>query len=309
MSWMSRLLLGSVFVPLAAGMLLGSTPQLIAMAYPAARASFHLAMDPVPLRGFASDAGGGKVGVTLPLVVTGVDGGSAARVDGVRATLETKAGRRWTSRWAPVYGQLYFPGGFRARLPLQIDRRFFEAAGSQPVKVELVLAVTMLKAGEDRVVRMTTGEMAVPGVGMCWANEWGPGGFRANGIDCRTAMREPPLTYVNVQWGQVTCPSDGRDEVPGEGVVGQMIGDASNDPVQFGLTSVWKSSVWLENFILNSEEDGKSERRTPLLCPGTPIHFTHYMVAGRMQYEVRLENFKMPQREGVAGSTVGITVF
>jgi hypothetical protein len=307
MSWMSRLLLASIFVPLAGAMLLGSTPQLIAMAYPVSRASFHIAMDPNPGRTFSSDAGGGKVGVTLPLVVTGVDGGSIARVDGIRATLETQGGKRWTSRWEPIYGQLYAPGGVRARLPLQVDRKFFEAVGSQPVKVDLTLAVTALKAEEDRVAQMTTGEMAVPGVGICWANgAWRPDTYSPDGIQCRTAMREPPLTYVNVRWAEVMCPADSKDEVPGAGIVGQMMGDASNDPAQFGLTSVWQSSAWLQNYTVDTEKDGKVVRHTPLLCPGTPIHFTHYLVTGRMQYEVRLENFKMPEMQGLEGRTIGL---
>jgi hypothetical protein len=305
MSWMSRLLLGSLFVPLAAGMCLGSVPRLIAMAYPpAAGASFHVAMDPTPVRTFASDAGEGRINVAIPLVVTGVDGGTAIRVDGVRATLESSTGKKWTSPWEPVYGNLYFPGASRARLPLQVDRKFFEAAGSQPVNVDLVMAVTRLKAGEDRLVKMTDGEMTVPGVGICWSTG---GPMSVDGMSCRTPMREPPLTYVNVQWAEASCPADAKDEVPGEGVVGQMIGDASDDPAQFGLTSVWESSVWLQNNV-NFENEGKIVRHLPLLCPGALVHFTHYTMAGRMQYEVRLEHFKLPQRRGV-GTSVGLQVF
>jgi hypothetical protein len=88
-----------------------------------------------------------------------------------------------------------------------------------------------------------------------------------------------------------------------------MIGDASDDPMQFGLTSVWQSSVWLQNSPVDFESEGKIVRHLPLLCPGAPVHFTHYMVAGRMQYAVRLENFKLPQRQGVAGTTVGLRVY
>jgi len=249
--------------------------------------------------------------VPVPLIVSGVDGGSALRVDGMRATVVTAAGKRWTSRWEPVYGALYFPGSSRAQLSMQVDRKFLEAAGSQSLKVDLVLAVTKLKAGEDHVVPMTRSEMTVPGVGICWPS----GGWRTEwvspeGITCRTPMREPPLTYVNVRWPEVTCAANAKDEVPGEGVVGQMVGDASNDPVQFGLTSVWETSVWLQNFMLDTEEGGKIVRHSPLLCPGTPIHFTRYTVAGRMQYDVRLDNFKAPPLRGTeAGVTVGFRVF
>jgi len=303
MSWLSRLLLASVWVPLVAAMWLSSTPQLIAMAYPAAKASFHVAMDLSPGRKLAMDAGAGRVTVTAPLVVTGVDGGTAVRVDGVRATLVTQTGKRWTSRWEPIYGQLYFPGGVRAGLPLQVDRKFYESAESQPVRADLVLAVTKLKSGEDRVVPMSTGEMSVPGVGICWVSlEWGTGTFRATGIDCRTPMREPPETYVNVRWAEVSCPADGRDEVPGEGMVGQMMGDPSNDPVQFGLVPIWKSAVWLESSMVDLADQAKIVRHSPLLCAGTPIHFTQYTVTGRLRYNVRLENFRLPPMQGAGDS-------
>jgi hypothetical protein len=122
-------------------------------------------------------------------------------------------------------------------------------------------------------------------------------------------MREPPLTYVNVRWAEVSCAANGKGEIPGEGIVGQMIGEPSNDPIQFGLTSVWESSVWLQDSPVDFENEGKVVRHSPLLCPGTLVHFTHYTVAGRMQYEVRLENFKLPQRQGMAGRTVGLQVF
>ena len=42
------------------------------------------------------------------------------------------------------------------------------------------------------------------------------------------------------------------------------------------------------------EREGKILRTERFLCAGTPIHFTRYTLAGRREYDVTLENFRLP---------------
>lgn len=77
MSWMSRLLLLSVLVPFAAAVSLDSLPKLIAMAYPRTNGSVEVAFDPQGGHSPATDAGSGRVGVSVPLLMSGVVEGTA----------------------------------------------------------------------------------------------------------------------------------------------------------------------------------------------------------------------------------------
>jgi hypothetical protein len=297
-SWMSRLLLASVFVPLAAAILLGSSTKLIAMAYPLTSGSVRVVFDPQGGHSPATDAGSGRVGVSVPLLMSGVVDGTAVQVNGVRATFESQDGKTWTSPWLPVYGRLHLPGSSKGGLPLQLDRKFFDQARSKPVNVYVKLAITTLKAGVDRRIVLTGQEFAVRGVGICSWNPTAQTMFDTTEITCLSAMGEPDFTFVSVQRNESSCTDgDAKDEVRSTGSVGGTIGELSPAPAEFGITSVWSRSVWLNDFGTDGERGGRILHPPPLLCPRTPIHFTHYTLMNRSEVDVTLPQFQLPDLE------------
>jgi hypothetical protein len=298
MSWMSRLLLFSVLAPFAAAVSLDSLPKLIAMAYPRTKGSVLVVFDPQGGHSPATDADNGRVGVSVPLVMSGVVDGTAVRVDGVRATFESQDGRTWTSPWLPIYGPMHLPESSKAGLPLQVDRKFFDHARSKPVNVYLKLAVTTLKAGVDRRVVLTGQDFSVPGVGICSWNPTTQTMFDTTEVTCLSPMREPDFTFVSVQLNESSCTDDdARDEVPGAGTVGGAMGELSPAPAEFGITSVWSRSVWLNDFGTDVERSGRILHPPPLLCPGTPVHFTRYTLMNRSEVDVTLPQFQLPEFE------------
>jgi hypothetical protein len=294
MAWRSRLVLGSSVVLMALVIAVSARAKLIAMAYPeAANPPFHAAFDPNGGHSPTTDAGNGRVGLSLPLTISGIANGTALRVDGLRATFTAADGKPWTSPWIPTYGLFYLPETEKSVLPVQVDRGFFDRAQSKPVTLSVALAITVLKAGDDHWVRMTSGEFAVPNLGIC-APTGGWRAMNADGITCRSAMREPPLMFVSVWLPSVHCADpDEENATPGTGLVGQLIGDDSREPAEFELTGVFLSEARFQSWT-DVDRNRRILHHPPLLCPETPIHFTPYTVDGRVQYGLTVENVTMP---------------
>jgi hypothetical protein len=296
MAWRSRMLLATALVLIGVVDYVSSSQAVIAQAYPeptSANEQLQVAFDPNGGHSPASDMGN-KVGVTVPLSFSGIADGYAVSIDGVETTMETQDGGKWKSSWVPNHGGLAMPGNSKTALSIQVGRAFFNVAQAQPVKLQMKLALTMLQAGEDQRIVATGGEFAVPELGICSLVREGSELVDSQIVTCRSAMREPKLTYVSVRWAEVRCAA-GPDEVTGTGAVGVTVGDLSPDPGEFGISSVRTTQAWLGNRGSDEEREGKILHPRRLLCPGTPVHFTRYTLVGRREYDVTLENFKLPE--------------
>ena len=304
MALRSRLLLATALVLVMIVGFVSTSPAVIAMAYPQpTNASERLQVALNPHGGYSppSVLGSGKVGVTVPLTFSGIADGTAVRVDGVEAAIETPNGAKWTSSWQPIGGALALAGEGNTALSIQMRRAFFNQAQGQPVTLQMRLAVTTLQAGEDQRIVATSGDFAVPGMGICSLAGGGSGAIADMQIVfCRSAMREPKLTLVSVRWAEAPCAA-GPDEIAGTGSVRTTIGDISTDPADFGISSVRTSQAFLGNSSVDVEREGKILHTERFLCPGTPIHFTRYTLAGRREIDVTLENFKMPDWQRYPG--------
>jgi hypothetical protein len=297
MAWRSRVLLATALVLVGVVDYVSSSPTVIARAYPEpASANEQLQVAPDSNGGHSppSDMGGSKVAVTVPLTFSGIADGYAVMVDGVKATIETQDGKKWTSSWVPNHGPLAMPENSSTALSVQMGRAFFNEAQPQPVKVQMKLALTILEAGEDQRIVATGGEFAVPELGICSLVREGSELADTQVLACRAAMREPKLTYVSVRWAEVACAA-APDEITGTGSVGVTIGDLSRDPGEFGISSVRTTQAWLGNRGSDVEREGKILHTRRFLCPGTPVHFTRYTVVGRWEYDVTIDNFKLPE--------------
>jgi hypothetical protein len=313
MALQSRLLLVSAVVLLTVAGTLCSAPGLVAMAYPVHSGSrqYQVAYDKTTRYSPPDPTNSRHVMFTIPLAVSGIADGDAIGVNAVRVTFESADGQRWASSWEPMFN-IFLRGdainGTKTGLPIHTDRRFFEHAQKQAMNVHLELAITELKAGEDRTFVLRRGEFEVPDVGIC-APMRTSDGFRTAGITCRSPMREPKFTYVSVRWADSHC-TPGAEEMRTPGWTGQTLGNLSAAPADFGITSVWSSPVWMNNGM-DEERDGKIVHIQGVLCTGTPIHFTHYVAVGHTQVDATLADYHLPpfqSQDSGDGATMGIGV-
>ena len=76
--------------------------------------------------------------------------------------------------------------------------------------------------------------------------------------------------------------------VPASGWVGTL----GNLPADFGITSVWTSSLYFpgQGFFIANRTD-----RT-YLCPGTPVNFTEYTLIDRSQLDLLFPAMQLPHQ-------------
>ena len=234
---------------------------------------------------FVDDEERREVELSFPVQVSGIAPGTAVKADNARVRITTASGDHWASDWQGVY-LTWLPGKKDATISLKVNRRFFERAKAQLVSVELSVALTALRS--DKVTRMTfpTGPFSIPGGSVCASRLGWSGSF-----SCRSPLRQPPLMLVTMQLSKDCStsppPGDGDTRV-------DWIGTLDTEPAEFGITSVWTADVAFERF---SYGDKPEKRRPQLLCPGSPISFTRYVISDRKQ-----------QRLVVGGIPLGVFV-
>jgi len=71
------------------------------------------------------------------------------------------------------------------------------------------------------------------------------------------------------------------------------IGSLDTSAADFGITSVWDAPLYFSNNGPIMREGKQVWARQ--LCPGTPVIFTSYELAGRTRLELSIPNFRLPE--------------
>jgi hypothetical protein len=291
--WVSRLLLIALPIVIILSGLAIPESAAISRAYPRASAGQQAPIQLTLLRDSlyhpATDLiRANQVQVSIPLQVSGVTEGYALIPDALQVTVDAANGSHWTSPWQGVYNVHYLPGTSESGVNFLISRTFFDQVRSMPVTLHFTLALTNVQAGNVRSLPLSTQDFSVPDFGMCSPDpRWMDRQFF--GIACRFALRQPRLTYISVRWPDSPCTASQPD--PNTGVEGDTwVGTLENSPAEFGITSVSSPPIGLSN--ATKVEGNKSEPRH--LCPGTPVTFTQYKFARRLQYDFAIPDFRFP---------------
>jgi hypothetical protein len=114
----------------------------------------------------------------------------------------------------------------------------------------------------------------VPGIGTCTAE------FGDTDLVCRSAVRDPHLTYYTMAWSKGPCSTPSAVTTPGDG----WHEPESSD---FGLNPVWTTRMF---FFMHGGDNDTRWR----VCPGSPLTLTQYDLVDRTQTGVTLTNFALP---------------
>jgi hypothetical protein len=156
---------------------------------------------------------------------------------------------------------------------LKVSRPFFEQVKPLHVTIDLSLAMTTVRIGTATRMTIPQGEFSIPSGSICARS-----GIWANDLSCRSAMRQPPLTLVVTRFSTGECSGE-RMKNDGDAGLG-WVGTVDSDPAEFGITSVWTSSVYFGRI---SRGESKEEQH---LCAGSTLVFAPYTPVERTQEKV-----------------------
>ncbi len=225
--------------------------------------------------------------VGIPFRVAGNEVDKVIMPVAFKVSIQAPDGARWESPWQSVYGRL-LPGS--EFLPhLSVRHSVYDRFKTTPVVLTLSVAVDEASVSTTSKLPFQFADFTVPGIGICQSSE--AIALRIPGlINCRSAMREPPLTYVTGHWTEGDCPAQPTDEgtILGSGWVGSL----DSGPAQFGITSVWQFDLPLTNRGYQWSDPRAQKRH---ICPGTMLTFTSYQRVSSEQVGLTVPGFRLPE--------------
>jgi hypothetical protein len=234
-----------------------------------------------------------EVAVSVPLQASGVADGYMLMPNHVKVSIEAANGTRWTSPWQEMYNARYLPGPQESSVNFEMKRSIFESVRGMPVILHLTFVFTQLRAGQPRRVPIPASDFPVADFGICTPQlDWN-GSQQIIGVACRSAMRQPRLTYVEALWSDDACGATATE--PNNGVQGSgWTGNLDDDPAEFGISSVWTTGLELSNSLRDTGQKGRPQEPR-YLCPGTPLTFTQYDPVRQIQSDNTIQDFHFPR--------------
>ncbi len=230
----------------------------------------------------------------FPLTVSGVAAGTAVRANAVMITITAPNGLHWSSFWQ-YDGQYFTSDEPNSAVDVRVNRAFLEKVKDLPVQVRHhVGGLSNSRAvPPDRPSSVDEG-FTIPDGGICSQQ----GDDYTSSFACRFPMRQPRLTNFTAMWSHRPCSqSQSSDDplVPTSGWIGSL----DNAPADFGITSVWTSSLYFpgQGFAVGNQPD-----RT-YLCPGTPISFTEYTLVDKSRIDLLIPAVQLPYRPNIRFQT------
>jgi hypothetical protein len=197
-----------------------------------------------------------SVEVRLPLSVSGIAEGSAVSVDGAMLTIQAPDGLQWNSGWKRSYLHL-LPNQPRSHLDFELKKDFFERVKSSGVKAQLSFALSAFHDKDARQVVATSGEFAVPDVGLCSIEPE----YSTSSVRCRYPFRSPSL-LATIASSTTTCTPSEDEPLPQGKTAHDWNGSTDSGPI---------SPVGTINLYFWRWDGDEDYKTSPAVCPGTPL--------------------------------------
>ncbi|MGA2851403.1 MAG: hypothetical protein ABSE46_20565 [Terracidiphilus sp.] len=271
--------------------------------YPAASTPpVHLAYRPIDpgLSQIESYSDNGEVLIDTPLEGTGVASGTVLIPDAVKLEVEAPNGLRWASRWQHTAAPKFYVGADGSDAEVAMPRAIYEQFKAMPLTLRVTFALTQARVTSVSQIPLPRADFSVPGFGVCSPLT----GFltpfsQATGLICRSALRDPPLTYIHVVWSDTPCNLDNSNPDPGPGVQGAgWAGSLDRAPADMNI-----SPVQQVNFNLTNGGTVGRDGHSRYLCPGSPVIFTQYERVGRTRAGITIQDYRLPSVTITNGKT------
>lgn len=233
----------------------------------------------------------GRVGISIPVLVSGVPNGTVTIPDFLKVTLQSPSGARWTSAWQSISMDKFSPGERLASAQFTMPLAVYDELIGKPLSVQITFALSEARAENVERFNLDRDDFAASGARICTAiSGYAERPDEIGGIACRAPL-EPELTLVNSAWSSAPCSGTspkGDDSVQSAAWIGSL----EKASMEFGIVPVWSSAVNLTNqFEMGSNGPTKVRH----LCIGTQVTFTKYTLMARTQATLGMNGFQLPR--------------
>jgi hypothetical protein len=226
-----------------------------------------------------------QLSIRLPLAIFGVAPSTAIQAEALKIAITAPNGLNWSSSWQNAR-QYFTPDKDLSTVDVIVDRAFLEKVKDLPVQIHMTWALSRLRAGATGQAVVSDEEFTIPDGGICAQQ----GHDYTSSFACRFPMRQPRLTRFSAIWSRQRCfqpESPDASPVPASGWLGTL----GNLPAEFGITSVWTSSLYFPGQGDFIHRPGRT-----YLCPGAAINFTEYTLVDRFHLDQSLPEMRLPDR-------------
>jgi hypothetical protein len=232
-----------------------------------------------------------RVGISIPVLVSGVADGTVTIPDFLKVTLQAPGGGRWTSVWQTYSDDKFFPGEKVVSARFTMPRAIYDNFLGKPLNLQVTFALMQAHAGNVEQITLGHDDFAVSGLGICTPiTDFAERPDEIRALVCRAPLRHPELTLIRTAWH--TAPCSCASPNPDDNMqAAAWIGSTERDQAEFGIVPVWSSAVDLTNQLVRFNPTVEEVRH---LCPQTPIAFTKYTLTARTQASFSIDGFQLP---------------
>jgi hypothetical protein len=232
-----------------------------------------------------------RVGLSIPVQVSGVADGTVVSPDFLKATIQAPDGSRWTSVWRPIFMDKFFPEPRIAKADFTMPRAIYDSFQGKSLNVQVTFALTQAHATGTQQIALRSDDFAVSGFGIC------SGAFgdlehpdEMHGLVCRAPLHQPDLTLIHAAWSNTPCNAQ-PGSTPATIQTASWTGAVDHEPADFGIVPMWSSQIDFTNQY-EIEKNRVVGFRT--LCAGTPVTFIRYELMRRGQAGFAISDFQLP---------------
>jgi len=298
---MGRILLFALPVLLVVSQAFFSSNVMVNHEYPeigSAGMQFSLKDNALPLESAHVAVSPRQLYIQIPMIANGIAPGDLWVGKGVRVTILAGRQTLWVSPWQEQ--SFYLPTNGDATLGFNVDRAIFDRVQPETVTLRLEIAFDQAHREQVDASRISFQDGVIPGLGVCSSviypgpsvGDDGKPAPAIYGLTCRSALRDPRLTYVETAFTRGPCqPAPGNGPSPLE-VQGAWIGNLESEPSEIGINPLKVVPIAFSGGWINNSTARFAEIKQ--LCPGANITFSRYGLVRQLRTELTLENFRFP---------------
>lgn len=229
------------------------------------------------------------VHLSFHLSVSGIAPGHMVRLDGMRVFAELPAGSTWDPGWKPQWMSLWAENQ-QTRLTFSMKRADFERTKTQPLRLQLELALTEFQEGDARDLTLKEGKFPDELLGICHLVNQNP-----SAIECQRPFHTPGLMVTfDPSTAECEIPEDEKRIIE-DRVSHDWFPSGNDNSVSSPLNPVADYFISLQSGEVrwSLDEPAQPIVKRVYLCPGARVHLARPAEKKQWRVQLRMEDVRL----------------